>query len=124
MNPKPQKSNRKKLVKELDRVFSIFIRQRDKRCVTCKNLNGLPLTCGHLFSRVAYSTRWDELNCHCQCTGCNMYHEHNAHRFTGWFIKKFGVEKYELLSRRYAHTAKLSNSDIEVLIRHYKAVLK
>lgn len=115
--------SRKKIVKKLDMVFSLFVRKRDGRCVTCTNLKRLPLTNGHLFSRVAFSTRWDELNCHCQCTGCNLYHEHDSGRFTTWFLRKFGQEKYELLYASYNHTAKYTSQDLMLMIKDYEARL-
>ena len=118
--PKPKPVSRKKLIKELDSVFSVFIRKRDKKCVQCGTTKNL--TCGHLFSRVAHSTRWSEKNCHCQCTGCNMAHEYNPHKFVLWFIRKFGVTAYELLNRQYNTTAKNTNQELQLLILHYRAL--
>ena len=113
--------SRKALVKELDTVFSLFIRQRDKKCVNCGTSRSL--TCGHLFSRVAHSTRWDERNCHCQCSGCNLRHEHQPDIFIRWFIRKYGLQEYELLASKYHRTHKYTNSELELLVRHYKGLL-
>lgn len=113
-----KRTNRKGLIKELDRVFSLFIRERDGECVTCHKKRDL--TCSHLFSRVAHSTRWDEVNCHCQCRGCNMYHEHNPHIFTNWFIHKFGVDKYDWLLAKHKKTAKYPDFELLHMIESYR----
>lgn len=76
---KPDASIIKKLVKELDTVFSIFIRTRyaDENglvsCCTCptrrhwKNMH-----CGHLYSRASFAIRWNVNNAHVQCPECNL----------------------------------------------------
>lgn len=60
--------------KEADMWFSRFIRQRDKgRCYTCPNSNDpKKMQCGHFVPRQYISTRYDEINNHCQCYACNM----------------------------------------------------
>jgi hypothetical protein len=69
-----KKDSRKKWVREADKWASLDTRLHGE-CVICgstKNLN-----CGHLFSRVAYSTRWDSTNLYCLCAGCNMAMEND-----------------------------------------------
>lgn len=67
--------SRSKLVAEADRVFSIYIRHRDKwiPCITCDAKWEENHQCGHFFSRRHYSTRWMEYNAHSQCPKCNLY---------------------------------------------------
>ena len=117
----PQKSNRKALVKTLDSYFSLFIRDRDKRCVLCGKRENLQ--CGHLLTRTAYSTRWDEENCFCQCSGCNMSHEHHPQVFINWYIGKFGIAKWEQLCARHARINKISNYDLQKKIILYRIKL-
>lgn len=54
--------------------FSRFIRQRDKgQCYTCPNQNDPKnMQCGHFVPRQYTSTRYSEINNHCQCYACNM----------------------------------------------------
>jgi len=114
-------SDRKKLIKKLDKVFSKFIRARDKHCVVCGTTQNLQ--CGHLFSRVAYSTRWDELNCHGQCASHNLLHEHDAYPFTDWFLRKFGKDQYDILHNRYAHHAIIKNWELILRITEFQEKL-
>ena len=117
-----RKPDRKKLIKELDRVFSIYIRKRDGQCVQC--LSKQNLTCGHLFSRVAHSTRWDENNCFGQCRNCNYSHEFDPSKFILWYIRKFGLEKYELLSHKFHSTAKFKYWELEQMIEKYRKLIE
>lgn len=116
--PKIQKLSRKKLVKELDKWFSLYIRKRDKYCVLCGTTENL--TCGHLFSRVAYSTRWDETNAFGQCAGCNMRHEHDPARFHIWFINKYGKDKFESLHWQYNRPMKTTNETLIMSAIYFK----
>ena len=115
------KSPRKKLVVELDRVFSLYIRRRDGRCVLCEKVEGL--TCGHLLTRTAFSTRWDVDNCFGQCAGCNLRHEHKPEYFTQWYINKFSLRKYNELIERHHKIKKFTSDDLQRMIIYYKAEL-
>lgn len=116
-----KKPSRKTLVKKLDKVLSKYIRARDKRCVVCGSTERL--TNGHLFTRRAYSTRWTELNCHCQCWGCNYRHEFDFYPYQNWFVKKYGQEVYDELYREYRTPRKFRNSDLIELIELYEEKL-
>ena len=65
----------KKLIQQLDKEFSIFIRRRYAindiaTCVTCgKKDHWKKLQAGHFMSRKHLSTRWDEDNVQVQCAG-------------------------------------------------------
>lgn len=62
------------LKKNLDAVFSKFIRYRDKgQCYTCPHKDDPKrMQNGHFIPRQYLAVRWDEVNCHCQCYACNM----------------------------------------------------
>ena len=120
---KMKKPSRKALVKKLDQAVSLYIRNRDKACVVCGTTERL--TNGHLFSRVAYSTRWDvteDGNCHAQCMGCNLRHEHDAYPFNNWYIMKFGKDKWDELHLRYATPKKYKDFELIELIEHIKGL--
>ena len=111
-----KKPSRKTLVKKCDKIVSLYIRARDKYCVVC----GSPerLTNGHLFSRTAYSTRWDitkDGNCHCQCWGCNYRHEFDPYPYMQWYRSNFGSKKLDDMHTRFKQTKKYSNVDLEEL---------
>lgn len=79
---KPKKKKKKtvsKLKKELDKVFSEYIRRKYAKngktnCYTCSRLlEWQQIQCGHFVSRQHLSTRYDEENCRPQCVGCNVF---------------------------------------------------
>jgi 5-methylcytosine-specific restriction endonuclease McrA len=110
---------RKGLVRKLDKVVSEIVRDRDKRCVLCGTRNNL--TAGHLFSRVAYSTRWDLNNVWCQCMGCNFRHEYDAYPFYEWYTKNHSKAAFNRLHRKYETPKKYKDHDLEEL---YKKLVK
>jgi hypothetical protein len=119
------KSSRKALVAEADDVFSLFIRYRDDfTCFTCDAKGKFGMQCGHLISRTCYALRWDELNAHAQCRGCNYSHEHHPEVFTTKYIAKHGLPAYEKLYRVSQMTTKTSDRQLTGLILFYKQELR
>jgi hypothetical protein len=115
---KPRKGiSRKSLVKKADDAFSRFIRARDKRCVQCGKTD--ELTCGHLFSRIAYSTRWDEDGAMCQCKGHNMRHEFDPYPFMKLFIDIHGQAWVDSLHAKWSQPVKVKNYQLEKLARYF-----
>ena len=95
-----KKPLRKNLVKELDTVFSQFIRLRFAvneiaECVTCgKKDHWKKLQNGHFMSRSNYSTRWNEYNCQVQCVGCNVYRSGEQYKYSQYLGNKLAEELY------------------------------
>lgn len=122
---KKGKSERAKLIREIDRLHSLYIRNRDKYCVTCGTSKDLQ--CGHLFTRVNHSTRWDTApdgNAHAQCASDNYRHEYDPYKFTNWYIKRFGVEKYDELHRRHITTRRYTMPELRELRDELKRLVE
>ena len=119
-------SERKKLVKELDRVFSLYIRKRDNyKCVVCGlQKPQVVIQCGHLFSRKSMSTRWDELNAYAQCSGCNLIHNYDFERYRRVWIAKNDHKRYDKLYAKWSKPTKFTLSELEMLINFFKKKLK
>jgi len=109
-----------KLVKKADDVFSLWIRNREKWCV----LNGPEclgyFQCSHLIKRGKHSVRFDPLNCHTQCAHHNYLHNNYTEYYTQWFIKKYGVRKYNALVEKSKKTRKYKRFELEEIIKKYK----
>lgn len=114
-----RKPTRKGLIRKLDKAMSMFIVNRDKSCFTCGSTQNL--TNGHLFTRAWYSVRWDELNCHCQCVGCNYRHEFDPARYQLKFIEKYGLEAYKELYRKAHQTRKWWDKELKELYEEIQA---
>lgn len=116
-----KKTPRQILVAKLDKVFSLYIRARDGRCVLCGKTDSLQ--CGHVFSRVAYSVRWDERNAYCQCSGCNLWHEYDPYPFYTWWQERYGMAAFHALHALWAKTAKFSAADLQIMLDNYQRKL-
>jgi hypothetical protein len=121
---KPSKSS---LIKKADKVFSLYIRQRDAdytgftECFTCgKQDHWKKLQCGHFMSRRFYATRWNETNCQVQCAGCNVFRYGEQYKFSinlNLKYKKDVAEEMQQLSRK---TMRYSTPDLLELIEYYQ----
>lgn len=123
---KKRKISRKNLVKKLDTVFSIFIRQRNAideiaECVTCgKKDHWKKLQNGHFMSRKHLITRWDEDNCQVQCAGCNVFRYGEQYKYSVWLDATFGKGTAENLSIKSRGTLKISDFELIDMIEVYK----
>ncbi len=112
----------KKLKKELDKLMSQIVILRDGGCVVCGSKNNL--TCGHLFTRSHMATRWELLNCHCQCRNCNFKHEFDPQPYNEWFIREYGLERWTELHDQFSTIRKWTRADLEQLKEKLEELLK
>lgn len=87
------------LKKKADKVFSDYIRQRDKgKCFTCGCVKEWKeQQNGHYITRSCLALRYNEENCHCQCVGCNVFKHGNYTTYSLKMIEKYGVDKLKEL---------------------------
>ena len=121
-----KKASRSKVIKQLDSVFSKYIRQRDAvneiaTCFTCgKRDHWKRLQNGHFQSRKHYSTRWDETNCQVQCAGCNVFKYGEQFIFGQNLDVKYGLGTSNELYLKAKKTVKISTVELQDMIKHYK----
>lgn len=118
---------RSQLVKELDAIFSKYIRLNNIdcnwlcKCVTCgakvhrKNIQN-----GHFITRGNYKYRWDENNCFPQCMPCNIYKSWNYIAYTLFMIWKYGQDKVKEMQED-KELIKISTVEIRDMIDFYTA---
>jgi 5-methylcytosine-specific restriction endonuclease McrA len=121
---KPTKSA---LIKKADKVFSLYIRQRNSdhrghtECFTCgKHDHWKKLQCGHFMSRRHYSTRWNETNCQVQCSACNVFRYGEQYKFSKNLDSKFGENTAEDLLILSNKTVHYDAADLLQLIEFYE----
>jgi hypothetical protein len=114
------------LIKELDDIFSIFIRRRSEdeygqvKCFTCNaRMHWKLLDCGHFWSRKVYALRWHEQNCHPQCTHCNIFNKGNIATYAQNLKREYGEQILDALELKKNARFKLNRSDLQMLIIHY-----
>ncbi len=107
---------------KLDAIFSKYIRERDGwQCYTCgKYGTGAMMHNGHFISRSHMAVRYDEMNCHAQCPGCNLFKAGNMGEYSLRLIKDFGQEAFEDLIKRGRGIKQFTTKELEDLIEVYK----
>lgn len=113
-----------KLKKELDRLFSLWIRAKyPKRCYTCDR--AYPnLQCGHFVSRQYLATRWEESNCRPQCMVCNVRLHGNILEFEERLIKELGAQKVQELKDSRKQLLRLTEEYYTTNIDKYQKELE
>lgn len=119
-----EKKTNSQLKKEADRVFSIYIRQRDGgRCFTCgvrkpwkEQQNG------HYVSRGFNSLRFDERNCNCQCVSCNVFRYGAMDVYALALQRKYGPDILKELAREKRKTKQYGKKDLIELIKKYSSL--
>lgn len=113
--------SRSKLVAEADRVFSLYIRERDKwnSCITSGKPWREDFQCGHFASRRHLSTRWHEKNAHSQSPEDNLYWA--GEQFKHWIAidKLYWSGTAEQIMRLANSTDKVTDDEILHYIRLY-----
>lgn len=104
---KPKTKSITQLKKELDAIFSLYIRQKyadengNIECYTCGVVKPIKsMQNGHFWSRSHLSVRWDEDNCRPQCVGCNMYKHGNYIVYTQKMLNELGQEEFDKLEQK------------------------
>ena len=113
---------RKKAVKEADKWYSFYIRERDKReygvCPLCKKE---PIQCCfHFFSRAAYVTRWDENNACGSCLSDNLRMEFSPYQYYKWYADNHGQFALDQLHEKHKSKVKMSTAEIVAIADKYK----
>jgi hypothetical protein len=98
---KPKTKSITQLKKELDIIFSLYIRQKyadengNVECYTCGAIKPIKsMQNGHFWSRSHLSVRWDEDNCRPQDAGCNIFKHGNYIIYTQKMMQELGEEKF------------------------------
>jgi len=90
-------------VEPLDKVFSEYIRLRDKVCQRCFT-PGNNIATAHFHGRSSKSVRWDEDNACALCLGCHSYLDSHPVEKVEFFRQRLGDEKFIHLDSRRRNT--------------------
>ena len=116
-----------KLKKDLDKVFSLYIRLRYAskdgivKCFTCdKTAHYKKMHAGHFMSRKHHATRWNEDNVQVQCPKCNLFGQGEQYAFGKLLDIRIAEGKAEELQELSKTTVKYMRYEYEDMIKHYK----
>jgi len=116
-----------KLKKDLDKVFSLYIRLRHAskdgivKCFTCnKTAHYKKMHAGHFMSRKHHATRWNEDNVQVQCPKCNLFGQGEQYTFGKLLDVRIADGTAEELQELSRTTVKYMRFEYEDMIKHYK----
>jgi len=128
---KARATSRAVLVRQLDSVFSQYIRLKDSRdgiatCITCGAVAPWKqMQNGHFYSRGRIPTRWDEDNCHVQDYRCNVALKGNYINYTKYMIDRYGREFVDQLEVKSKQTGKYTTpAELRELLEKYTRLVK
>jgi hypothetical protein len=112
--------------KEAQKWFNKFIRLRDDKepCISCQRHHTGQYHAGHYRTvGSAPELRYEEDNCHKQCSACNNHLSGNIVNYRPNLINKIGQERVDWLEGPHK-PAKLSIDNLKLIIEKYKAKCK
>jgi len=119
-----------KLKKELDTVFSLYIRNKyaddmgNVECYTCNKMFTVKtIQNGHFVTRQYLATRWHENNCRPQCFGCNGFGGGKPLDFEERLKKELGNDYVEEMKASRHQSLKLDRNWYTEQIALYKEKL-
>ena len=119
-------NDRSTRVKAAQKAFNDFIRERDssRPCISCERDHQGQYHAGHYRTTGAHpELRFNESNCHKQCSVCNNHRSGNIAEYRINLIKKIGLEAVERLEGPH-EAKKYTCADLKEIELHYKAKLK
>ena len=113
-------------LKDTQVVFNKYIRLRDQDdgCISCGSKSAYAYHAGHYRSiGSAGHLRFNELNCHRQCSACNTHLSGNLIQYRLGLIGKIGIHAVEALESDN-NTVKWSVEEIKLLKAQFSAKIK
>ena len=113
-------------LKDTQVVFNKYIRLRDQDdgCISCGSKRAYAYHAGHYRSiGSAGHLRFNELNCHRQCSACNTHLSGNLIQYRLGLIGKIGIHAVETLESDN-NTVKWSVEEIKLLKAQFSAKIK
>jgi len=119
------KNDKSKLLKDAQFHFNKYIRKRDQgqTCISCGHNGNRQRHAGH-FMPVGSNghIRFDENNCHSQCSICNNHKSGNLSEYEPNLIKKIGQGEVDRLKQKFTRT--YSVEELKEIISTYKLKYK
>ena len=113
---------------KLDRIFSLYIRERDGwRCRKCKTPYHSPtssLQCAHIMGRRSKGTRWLPLNAIALCAGCHIHFTGQPLDFYDWLKAEIGERSLDQLRFKSKQPTKFTHADEDLMYQELKKMHK
>ena len=128
---KAASSARKRLVAQLDVLFSLYVRRRDAKArrglCPWHRVTVRATQCGHMISRTKYAVRWDPRNAIAIDGGCNIRMEHDSvflHSCIEWYKTTFGAAQWDALVEASRRKEPMTTLELEAIRDGLKKLLE
>lgn len=128
---KTSDSERRKLIKELDKYWSWYVRLEESdpsgyiTCTTCgKKLPYQLADNCHWVSRRYQGTRWLRENMHAGCTVCNRYKNGNYEAYNSKMKSLYGTDGCQKIWDKAYQTRKIPTSELDEMLSQIKSDYK
>lgn len=118
--------SRQSLIKEADRLFSIYIRNRGanygyNHCYTCGAYLPIDeLQAGHFIRRGYFGVRWHPLNVWSQCNYCNVDLGGNLTKYENKLVAQYSLLAVDALWDLARSGSGVTEDEIREIIKKYK----
>lgn len=111
---------------KLWKVFSEYIRRRDRCCISCgKKDDWRNLDAGHYYARTAgLATFFDPRNVNGQCRACNLFRHGNLPAYALALKAKYGPDILEELDAERRKIKKYTVAEYQALTEKYKKLIE
>lgn len=116
----------------LQRIFNKYIVLKDGQCITCGSRYNLQ--CSHYFSvGAAPSIRYNEINAHCQCSGCHQgYHAQGnskimlggGHSYAMYMLSVYGENVIAELKAEGSRARKWTIDELKEKMDYYSGLVE
>ncbi len=112
--------SRKWLIAELDKLTSIIVRKRDRRCVTCGKWQGLQ--CSHYYPRRYLAIRFSLVNCNAMCARCNRNHNTDPLPYLAYMLETYGEKVISQLEVLKGSSGRVSDEELWDMLEQYRSI--
>ena len=123
---KESKRDRSYWMRRCQTEFNKYIRNRDKKdpCISCNRHHDGQYHAGHYKTVGGHpALRFEEDNCHKQCSVCNNYKSGNLSEYRSNLLIKIGLERVEWLEGPH-DPVKYTIEDLQEMLSKYQALNK
>jgi len=124
---KARDNDKQHWLKRVQVEFNKYIRNRDHNdpCISCKRYHTGQYHAGHYMSVGGHSAalRYNEDNCHKQCSVCNNWRSGNLSEYRSNLLIKIGLERVEWLEGPH-EPKKYTVEELKSMLTHYQKLNK
>jgi hypothetical protein len=129
-----QKMKKSKTLSQLHKIFWKIFSEYSRRkfadrngyvaCCSCGQIHHWKeMDAGHYISRIHLAVKYDDMNVHAQCKGCNAFKQGNPVGYRQFLVRRYNEKAVQALEDRRSFPAGFTRDGLQLRIMEYKAKL-